>query len=287
MVYSKKGLLTTVASDDQGKPVYALEGSVFIAGAVVQWLRDQLKVIKNSAESEKAVRKTKDTNGVYFVPAFTGLGAPYWDSNARGLITGLTRGANAAHIIRAGLESIAYQTKDVYDIMLTAYDSADNKKVLQTPVSVNVAPKVVEKIVEKVVKETVAPPPPPELKVKQEKRGLVVSLSSEVLFDSGKFMLKPAAAKSLDEVVKILNDYPENKVVIEGHTDATGNRENNTELSSKRAWGVYSYLVKQGGISAERLSPKGFGPDRPVASNSTFEGKAKNRRVEIIILKKD
>jgi len=117
LIYSKEGLITTLACNDLGKPVFALEGSVFIAGAVVQWLRDQLKVIKNSAESEKAIAGLKDTNGVYFVPAFTGLGAPHWDSKARGLIAGLTRGANVKHIIRAALESIAYQTKDVFDIM--------------------------------------------------------------------------------------------------------------------------------------------------------------------------
>lgn len=117
LIYSKKGLLTTVASDDRGRPVYALEGAVFIAGAVIQWLRDELKVIKNSAECERVIAGLPDTNGVYLVPAFVGLGAPYWDSRARGLITGLTRGANVRHMIRAALESIAYQTKDVFDIM--------------------------------------------------------------------------------------------------------------------------------------------------------------------------
>ncbi|HLF18951.1 MAG TPA: glycerol kinase GlpK [Candidatus Omnitrophota bacterium] len=117
LIYSKKGLLTTLASDDQGRPVYALEGAIFIAGAAVQWLRDELKTIKTSAESDKAIKGLKDTNGVYFVPAFTGLGAPYWDAHARGLITGLTRGANRQHIIRAALEAIAYQVKDVFDIM--------------------------------------------------------------------------------------------------------------------------------------------------------------------------
>ena len=91
LIYSKTGLLTTVACDDQGRPRYALEGAVFIAGAVVQWLRDSLRVIKKSAESERMVRGLKDTGGVYFVPAFTGLGAPYWNSKARGLISGLTR----------------------------------------------------------------------------------------------------------------------------------------------------------------------------------------------------
>ncbi len=117
LIFSKKGLLSTFASDDKGQPVYALEGSVFIAGAVVQWLRNQLGVIKESSETETMVRGLKDTHGVYFVPAFVGLGAPYWDSDARGLICGLTRGANAKHIVRAALESMAYQTKDVFDLM--------------------------------------------------------------------------------------------------------------------------------------------------------------------------
>ena len=117
LIYSKKGLLTTLASDEKGRPVYALEGSIFIAGAVVQWLRDQLGIVKSSSEVEEKIKGLKDTAGVYFVPAFAGLGAPYWDSEARGLICGLTRGANATHIIRAALESIAYQTRDVFDIM--------------------------------------------------------------------------------------------------------------------------------------------------------------------------
>ncbi len=116
-VLSKKGLLTTIAADDKGNPIYALEGSIFIAGAVVQWLRDQLGVIKNSTQIENAIQGVKDTQGVYFVPAFAGLGAPYWDSEARGIITGLTRGANDKHIMRAALESIAYQTKDVFELM--------------------------------------------------------------------------------------------------------------------------------------------------------------------------
>lgn len=119
LILSKKGLLTTVASDVNGKPVYAMEGSIFIAGAVVQWLRDQLGVVKNSSDTEKLIKGLKDTGGVYFVPAFTGLGAPYWDAHARGVICGLTRGTNTGHITRAALESIAYQTKDVYDIMKT------------------------------------------------------------------------------------------------------------------------------------------------------------------------
>ncbi len=117
LILSQKGLLSTLASDEKGRPVYALEGSVFIAGAVVQWLRDQLGVIKNSGQAETFIQGVRDTHGVYFVPAFVGLGAPYWDSEARGLICGLTRGAGTKHIVRAALESMAYQTKDVFDLM--------------------------------------------------------------------------------------------------------------------------------------------------------------------------
>jgi len=116
-VYSKHGLLTTLACDFRGEAVYALEGAVFIAGAVVQWLRDGLKVIKKSSDSEFAIRGLKNTGGVYVVPAFVGLGAPYWASEARGLITGITRGTTLQHIIRASLEAIAYQSKDVFDAM--------------------------------------------------------------------------------------------------------------------------------------------------------------------------
>ena len=116
-VYSKKGLLTTLGADAKGAPVYVLEGSVFIAGAVIQWLRDELKVVKDSSSTEKDIAGLQDTKGVYFVPAFVGLGAPYWNSDARGIITGLTRGTNARHIIRAALESMAYQTKEVFDLM--------------------------------------------------------------------------------------------------------------------------------------------------------------------------
>ena len=116
-ISSKTGLLTTIASDEQGNPIYALEGSVFIAGAVMQWLRDGLKFFKRAEDSEKMIKGLSDTQGVYFVPAFVGLGCPYWDSQAKGVITGLTRGVTDKHIIRAGLESMAYQTKDVFDIM--------------------------------------------------------------------------------------------------------------------------------------------------------------------------
>jgi glycerol kinase len=116
-IYSKKVLLTTLGCDAHGQPVYVLEGAVFIAGAVIQWLRDELKMVKDSSSTEKMISGLKDTNGVYLVPAFVGLGAPYWNSDARGIITGLTRGANARHIVRAALESMAYQTKDVFDVM--------------------------------------------------------------------------------------------------------------------------------------------------------------------------
>ncbi|MGG6293395.1 glycerol kinase GlpK [Leptolyngbya sp. AN02str] len=110
-------LLTTVAWQLQGHTTYALEGSVFIAGAVVQWLRDGLGIIKTSADVETLASQVSDNGGVYFVPAFVGLGAPHWDSHARGTIVGLTRGSTAAHIARAALESIAYQTADVIDAM--------------------------------------------------------------------------------------------------------------------------------------------------------------------------
>jgi glycerol kinase len=111
---SKNGLLTTIAWQiGKEKAHYALEGSVFIAGAVVQWLRDELGVIKTSAEVEELARRVPDNGGVYFVPAFVGLGAPHWDQYARGTIAGLTRGSTREHIARAALESIAYQTSDV------------------------------------------------------------------------------------------------------------------------------------------------------------------------------
>lgn len=116
-ILSKKGLLTTLSCDRQGNPSYALEGAVFIAGAAVQWLRDELKLIKTAAETAKWAGKVTDTNGVYFVPAFVGLGAPYWDSGARGEITGITRGTSRPHIIRAMLEAIAYQVKDIVNVM--------------------------------------------------------------------------------------------------------------------------------------------------------------------------
>ncbi|MBZ0254406.1 MAG: glycerol kinase GlpK [Candidatus Methylomirabilis sp.] len=114
---SKSGLLTTVCCDARGGPAYALEGSVFIAGAAIQWLRDELKLIQRAAETEAIAESVPDAQGVYVVPAFAGLGAPYWDMNARGAILGLTRGASRAHIVRATLESIAYQSRDVIEAM--------------------------------------------------------------------------------------------------------------------------------------------------------------------------
>lgn len=117
IVKSKHGLLTTIAWGVDGKVTYALEGSIFIGGASVQWLRDELKIIESAKDSEMYANRVEDTNGVYVVPAFTGLGAPYWDMYARGSILGLTRGAKKEHIVRATLESIAYQTKDVLEAM--------------------------------------------------------------------------------------------------------------------------------------------------------------------------
>ena len=117
-ISSKNGLITTIAATEQGKQTeYALEGSVFVGGAVIQWLRDELKVIDKSTDSENLALRVKDSAGVYLVPAFAGLGAPHWDMHARGTITGLTRGSNVYHIIRAGLESIAYQSNDVISAM--------------------------------------------------------------------------------------------------------------------------------------------------------------------------
>ena len=117
-VLSDNGLLTTLCCDRSGKPGYALEGSVFIAGAAVQWLRDELGMIGDAAETEEIARGVEDTHGAYVVPAFAGLGAPYWDMDARGAILGITRGTNRAHIVRATLESIAFQTRDVVDVMI-------------------------------------------------------------------------------------------------------------------------------------------------------------------------
>ena len=116
-VYSQNGLVTTIAWGLDGKVDYALEGSIFVAGASIQWLRDELRIIESAADSEYMAKKVKDTNGCYVVPAFTGLGAPYWDQYARGTIVGLSRGVNKYHIIRATLESIGYQVNDVLHAM--------------------------------------------------------------------------------------------------------------------------------------------------------------------------
>ncbi len=116
-VTSKNGLLTTLACGPKGEPAYALEGAVFMGGASIQWLRDELKILNGAEDSEYFATKVDTSNGVYVVPAFTGLGAPYWDAYARGTIVGLTRGVNSNHIIRATLEGIAYQTRDVLDAM--------------------------------------------------------------------------------------------------------------------------------------------------------------------------
>ncbi|MCD8152589.1 MAG: glycerol kinase GlpK [Clostridiales bacterium] len=114
---SSNGLLTTVAASAEGSVQYAVEGSIFVAGAGIQWLRDEMQLVKNAAESEEYATSVSDTNGMYVVPAFTGIGAPYWDQYARGTVVGLTRGCNKAHFIRATLESIAYQNKEIIAIM--------------------------------------------------------------------------------------------------------------------------------------------------------------------------
>lgn len=116
-VFSENGLVTTIAWGIGGKITYALEGSIFIAGAIIQWLRDEMRLIDAAADSEIMAQKVQDTNGCYIVPAFTGLGAPYWNQHARGVVTGLTRGVNRYHIIRAALESVAYQANDVLKAM--------------------------------------------------------------------------------------------------------------------------------------------------------------------------
>lgn len=125
-VFSENGLVTTIAWGLDGKVNYALEGSIFVAGAAIQWLRDELKIIESAADSEYMANKVKDTNGCYVVPAFTGLGAPHWDQYARGTIVGITRGVNKYHIVRATLESLAYQVNDVLQAM-----KADSKIELE------------------------------------------------------------------------------------------------------------------------------------------------------------
>src|SRR5699024_2610359 len=122
LIQSNYRWLTTLACGVDGKVEYALEGSIFVAGSAIQWLRDGLRLIENSPESEDYAEKVADTDGVYFVPAFVGLGTPYWDSEARGAAFGLTRGTTKEHFIRATLESLAYQTKDVVDAMTVDAD---------------------------------------------------------------------------------------------------------------------------------------------------------------------
>lgn len=121
-VKSENGLLTTLAWGVDGKVEYALEGSVFVAGSAIQWLRDGMRMLKSTPESEHYAERVDSTDGVYFVPAFVGLGTPYWDSNARGAVFGLTRGTTKEHFIRATLESLAYQTKDLIDAMVADSD---------------------------------------------------------------------------------------------------------------------------------------------------------------------
>jgi len=150
-ILSNNQLVTTIAWGLGGQVHYALEGSIFVAGAAIQWLRDELKFIDSAADSEYMARKVPDTNGCYVVPAFAGLGAPYWDAYARGVITGLTRGTNKNHIIRAALDSIAYQVNDVLQAMEADSGirlgnlkvdggAASNNYLLQTQSDISAAP---------------------------------------------------------------------------------------------------------------------------------------------------
>lgn len=158
-IFSNNGLVTTIAWGLDGKVTYALEGSIFVAGAAIQWLRDELRFIESAADSEYMAQKVKDTNGCYVVPAFTGLGAPYWDAYARGAIVGLTRGVNKNHIVRATLDSITYQTQDVLAAMeadagirLSALKvdggASANNYLMQTQADISCAPVLRPKCVE-------------------------------------------------------------------------------------------------------------------------------------------
>ena len=155
-----------------------------------------------------------------------------------------------------------------YKVELTVSDIVNNKASLYSNIT------TFEQVVGKVS----------EIVVKEEPRGLVVNLSSNILFPSGKAVLKKEAKDSLDETVKLLNAYPANKVLIEGYSDSVGDKEKNLKLSYDRAQEVYLYFI-QNGIPAERLSVVGYGQENPIASNKTAKGRAQNRRVNIIILK--
>ena len=158
-IFSSNGLVTTIGWGLNGKVNYALEGSIFVAGAAIQWLRDELQFIKSAAESEFLARQVADTNGCYVVPAFTGLGAPHWDAYARGAVVGLTRGVNKNHIVRATLDSIAYQTNDVLGAMEADSGiklselkvdggAAANNYLVQTQADISAAPVLRPKCVE-------------------------------------------------------------------------------------------------------------------------------------------
>ena len=131
-VHSDQGLLTTIGCGPRGEPVFVLEGSVFIAGAAVQWLRDGLQVIASAAETEELARSVEDTGGVHFVPAFVGLGSPYWEAEARGTITGITRGTGRAHLVRAALEAMAFSSSDLLRAMLADAQSTDRSMEIET-----------------------------------------------------------------------------------------------------------------------------------------------------------
>ena len=126
---STNGMLTTITCNKYGEPVYALEGSVFIGGAVVQWLRDELKIIKDASDTHDIAQTLNGNDGVYIVPAFSGLGAPYWNMNSKGIVTGITRGTNYKHLVRASLESIAFQVNDLIECFQN--DINNNIKILK------------------------------------------------------------------------------------------------------------------------------------------------------------
>ncbi len=130
--HSENGLLTTLGCGPQGEPVFALEGSVFIAGAAVQWLRDGLQLIGDASETEAMARSVEDTGGLHFVPAFVGLGSPHWESEARGTITGITRGTSRAHLVRAALEAMAFSTSDLLAAMMTDAQHSDKDMTIET-----------------------------------------------------------------------------------------------------------------------------------------------------------
>lgn len=230
--------------------------------------------------SEQLIATNEDLTAgtTFFVSATDLTGIDQWKlniANARGKSVKIFTGSSdkPQSVFWNGTDDyyVSIVPNGSYTATLTALDAAGNRGAATVQCSVSTEPRVREIVREIVVTET--------------KKGLLINLSSQVLFDSGKSVLKPASVRAFAKVLEILKAYPENHVLIDGYTDSTGSRKKNLEISSSRAWNVYSYLVKQG-ISKARLHPRGHGPDNPVATNRTAAGRAKNRRVEITILKK-